>query len=197
MSLLLCVVTIATWIQSYFMFYDLIWVHDFPTIGRLKRIRFQVISFRGGFAPSIIYIDAFNSSAIADLQTYYQWHPRGWETSSDTAQNVDDSSSRAQNPWRETYRFKPNSSSPLGFQFSSSHGRFQGRDFWTYAVAIPYWFPLLLFPIFPLLWLLRRRKYRISNAFCSQCGYDLRVTPDRCPECGTISQRITATVQPK
>ena len=50
-------------------------------------------------------------------------------------------------------------------------------------VAVPLWLPLLLSAALPALWL-RRRVRRHPPGLCAVCGYDLRATPEKCPECG-------------
>ena len=56
-----------------------------------------------------------------------------------------------------------------------------GRRLW-----LPYWLPAAitaLLPAYRAASLLRRRR-RKRLTLCPTCGYDLRMTPDRCPECG-------------
>jgi len=55
-------------------------------------------------------------------------------------------------------------------------------------VTLPCWFLALLFALLPALRLRRWRIERQRNrpGFCRQCGYDLRATPLRCPECGMV-----------
>jgi hypothetical protein len=58
-----------------------------------------------------------------------------------------------------------------------------------HAVAIPNWLTVAALAALPLArattYLYRRRK-KVSGV-CRACGYDLRATPGRCPECGAVA----------
>jgi len=65
------------------------------------------------------------------------------------------------------------------------------------SISFPIWLPGILFAILPSAWLItiRRRAKRGRLGLCRNCGYDLRATPEKCPECGTIPPlRNTARV---
>ena len=57
-------------------------------------------------------------------------------------------------------------------------------------VAVPYW-ALLAAALTPAgvvagVWS-RRRRRRVRAGHCRRCGYDLRASPERCPECGSTA----------
>jgi hypothetical protein len=77
----------------------------------------------------------------------------------------------------------------LGFDYLA---RDVGRpSFGTLAfrrVVLPMWLPVLLAALPPAIALARRerRRRRTLKGLCPRCGYDLRASPGRCPECGRI-----------
>lgn len=57
----------------------------------------------------------------------------------------------------------------------------------SYAVAVPYWSLAIVFVLPPASRACRRwMPRRLSRTGCRTCGYDLRATPGRCPECGAL-----------
>jgi hypothetical protein len=57
------------------------------------------------------------------------------------------------------------------------------------VVDVAYAIPFAITAMLPSIWLLsyRRRRRRARVGLCKVCGYDLRASPARCPECGTCS----------
>ena len=77
----------------------------------------------------------------------------------------------------------------LGFDHLShttSAPRYGTRTF--RRIIVPFWFLVALaiaLPAWQSIVVVNNRRRRRAGR-CAQCGYDLRATPDRCPECGTL-----------
>jgi hypothetical protein len=72
-----------------------------------------------------------------------------------------------------------------GFRIPTTQPQYSYRWY-----TFPFWAPAV--PMALMLWWLIRpiwRDWRTPAGHCPVCGYDLRATPDRCPECGTTVTR--------
>lgn len=78
----------------------------------------------------------------------------------------------------------PTGATPNPLGFAAQHQRRSEGDEDT--LVVPYYALTIALLAPPLIWLVRHRRRAKATAGqrCPACGYDLRATPDRCPECG-------------
>jgi hypothetical protein len=69
---------------------------------------------------------------------------------------------------------------------------YRGNPVSSWELRFPQWPPIVLTGLPPIIWIFYNRRYlrrrwRAMRGQCAECGYDLRATPERCPECGTVA----------
>jgi hypothetical protein len=88
----------------------------------------------------------------------------------------------------------------VGLKFGGLYG--QGSMLWN--LIIPFWMLTSLFALLPLCEVPRLIRFltksvRSTRGLCLSCGYDLRASPSRCPECGQATSSVhplNATLAP-
>jgi hypothetical protein len=168
MSLLFCVTGVVVWIRSYGLCEGVEYAWALPAgIGVIRNV---VYSNEGRV---VFYRNRQNGRSQSPLPG----RDLGWAVSSDPRGTglVDGVADE------EYQRF--------GVGYVYWEGLRGSRSEKSVDLVVPDWSIALGFAVVPVQWaVLRWRRPRLRG-LCANCGYDLRATPQRCPECGHIPPR--------
>ena len=70
----------------------------------------------------------------------------------------------------------------MKYGFGLDHGFVAWWEYW--GIVLPHWAVVIANLLIIGTILRRYRLHRSIPGICAACGYDLRATPERCPECG-------------
>jgi hypothetical protein len=172
-SLLMCLVVGILWVRSYFVSDGIVRWQQWSEPQLVNFDLMHTIRTHPGGIELSYRRDVFRPPADAQMISWMTPVPHiTWDRFTDMPSGV------AGSPTYFGFAFRFTTRGPPFYP--------QGRDG---MINVPFWFLLMSAAIWPTWWSrrsLRRRQYqrRLSLGQCPACGYDLRATPDRCPECG-------------
>jgi hypothetical protein len=176
LSLTLCAGTVVLWVRSYTTTATAIDVERQFLVQLLPSISSIPLTCR---RSHIIAADRQGVSyVVVNLHVFGE--PHGWKFSHNDY------------PGGDPERMKSDVGF-LGFGYrTGNYVSFRGEDSW-YEWTVPYWFLVLALAVLPSLAISKalRKRHQRKSGHCPACGYDLRATPDRCPECGREDDKVT------
>jgi hypothetical protein len=174
LSLLLCVAVVGLWVRSCRAGDWVIHTHEHqtdPGLG-IDVTEWTVVSDNGRVQVSRLSYTWGFGIAMHDSES------DGWQLRKLTPYKR-----RDLNTWSNTFGF--------GFQVEQDLREVDNgietvalKPVTMAIIAFPNWFASLVSAALPAQGLYQRLWRKRGPGFCPRCGYDLRATPDRCPECG-------------
>jgi len=186
LSLLLCVAVVTLWVRSHWVRDTIHWANtNYPYPGNpaialpLFVESAEITSARGGLRLEWMRTETRASSGVPR-----QAKPVTYEASEFLRKYP-----LSGRPPRVRGRVTHWAMGPFEFMFAYEQDPW-GQS-WERWLTVPYWslaIPLAVLPVLvPVARRHRRRADRRRNGLCVRCGYDLRATPRRCPECGAFA----------
>jgi hypothetical protein len=176
-SLLLCVAAVVLFVRATFssdVFVRRLFNDKGERVGDVS-----VFSWRGSVVVQVGRMERPAAGEAAAREPaprpadYDRWHRRPATSPMD--------------PW--SARFAGFGYAEYGYTFGPSVGAYAPTSVYNRVVMVPWYAIILATAVAPVLRLRRTltRRRRDRRAACRACGYDLRATPGRCPECGTLA----------